>query len=116
MHLQKLLASGVQPACNQHTWLCNGSLSAIPVSDGPSGRVSMGPIRVQHTSVLSRSSAAAAVRIMEVRKAYSADDFEWDMCKSMANDKLNAGNAKLMQTFALETFEKAATQSTEAPS
>ena len=53
---------------------------------------------------------------MEVRKAYSADDFEWEMCKLMANDKLNAGNAKLMQTFALETFEKAATKSTEAPS
>ena len=51
---------------------------------------------------------------MEVRKAYSADDFEWDMCKLMANDKLNAGNAKLMQNFALETFEKAA-RSTEAP-
>ncbi|KAK9832270.1 hypothetical protein WJX74_005007 [Apatococcus lobatus] len=64
---------------------------------------------------LMRKNQMLAVRIMEVRKAYSADDFEWEMCKSMANDKLNAGNAKLMQNFAMETFEKAA-KSTETPS
>lgn len=52
---------------------------------------------------------------MEVRQAYSAEDFEWGICKLMADDKLKAGNAKLMQTFALETFEKAA-KSSEAPS
>lgn len=41
-----------------------------------------------------------ALRVMEVRKAYAAEDFEWDWLQKMALQDLAAGNKKIMKDWA----------------
>lgn len=45
-----------------------------------------------------------AVRIMEVRKAYATNDFEWEWLQSMAVQGLKQGNEKVMKGWAENVF------------
>lgn len=47
-----------------------------------------------------------AVRIMEVRAAYSAEDFEWDHCQRLSVESIVQSNVKLMRSHAKTRFTK----------
>lgn len=55
----------------------------------------------------------AALRIMEVREAYAAEDFEWDMCQKVALKDLKEGNIKLMRDAAVASLTAAAAEHPE---
>lgn len=59
-------------------------------------------------SLLLRKNEMLAMRIMEVRAAYSADDFEWHKVEQMAVRDLRDGNMKLMRGYAESAFKTAA--------
>ena len=46
---------------------------------------------------LSRKNPALALRVMEVRAAYAAEDFEWDQCKRLATEGLAAANLDILK-------------------
>lgn len=46
----------------------------------------------------------AALRVMEVRKAYCAEDFEWDMCRQVAAKDMHEANVGLLRSRAEEAF------------
>ena len=48
-----------------------------------------------------------ALRIMEVRKAYCAEDFEWDICRAVAAKEMHEANVRLLRSRAEETFLRA---------
>lgn len=50
--------------------------------------------------------APAAVRVMEVRAAYAADDFEWDQCARLVGEATQAANVAIMRRHASARFER----------
>jgi len=50
------------------------------------------------------SDVAAALRVMEVRKAYCAEDFEWDVCRQVAAKDMHDANVRLLRSRAEEAF------------
>jgi hypothetical protein len=46
----------------------------------------------------------AGVRVMEVREAYSRDDFEWQECKRLAIKNIKEANVRLLRQYATERF------------
>ncbi|KAG0449643.1 hypothetical protein HPP92_027186, partial [Vanilla planifolia] len=44
-----------------------------------------------------------ALRILEVRSAYSKRDFEWDNLKKLAFKMVDESNTRLMKEYVLET-------------
>ncbi|KAK1297755.1 hypothetical protein QJS10_CPB15g01722 [Acorus calamus] len=46
---------------------------------------------------------ALALRIMQVRSAYSKEDFEWDNLKKLAFKMVDESNTRLMREYVIET-------------
>ena len=46
----------------------------------------------------------AGVRVMEVREAYSAEDFDWKECKELASKGIQEANVRLLRQYATEKF------------
>ena len=46
---------------------------------------------------LSGRNPALALRVMEVRAAYAAEDFEWDQCRRLATEGLAAANLDILK-------------------
>lgn len=44
---------------------------------------------------------------MEVRKAYCAEDFEWEICRAVAAKEMEAANVRLLRSRAEEAFLRA---------
>lgn len=55
--------------------------------------------------------ARAALRVMEVRKAYCAEDFEWDICRKVAAKDMHEANVRLLRNKAEEAFQRSSTAS-----
>jgi hypothetical protein len=60
-----------------------------------------------------RKNEMLAMRIMEVRAAYVAEDFEWDILQKLAIKETKDGNVKLMRQYATDAFAKASVDSTK---
>jgi hypothetical protein len=45
---------------------------------------------------------------MEVRAAYCAEDFEWEICKELAVSGTRSGNVELQREYASVAFKKPA--------
>jgi hypothetical protein len=46
------------------------------------------------------------VRVLDVRKAYCTEDFEWDQCERLAKQGMDTANTALLRKFAAETLER----------
>ncbi|KAK1273480.1 hypothetical protein QJS04_geneDACA022313 [Acorus gramineus] len=49
------------------------------------------------------SSSRGSLRIMQVRSAYSKEDFEWDNLKKLAFKMVDESNTRLMREYVIET-------------
>eukprot|EP00803_Ostreobium_quekettii_P002136 evm.model.scf_577EXC.10 EVM.evm.TU.scf_577EXC.10 scf_577EXC:70796-73927(-) len=47
-----------------------------------------------------------AMRVMEVRSAYCAEDFEWNQCKKVADKDIKDANLRLLREHMVEVYEK----------
>lgn len=46
------------------------------------------------------------MRIMDVRRAYLEEDFEWEMCRKVAQQDMKDSNVNLMRQYADAAFAK----------
>ncbi|KAK9805283.1 hypothetical protein WJX72_010898 [[Myrmecia] bisecta] len=58
-------------------------------------------------TLLLRRNEMLALRIMEVRAAYSVEDFEWESCKKLAVNDIKNANVKMMRQYATDAFKRA---------
>lgn len=57
-----------------------------------------------HDMLTHAPTAAVALRIMEVRRAYVASDFEWDQLKKVSLEVLESETIAVMRQYASEKF------------
>lgn len=65
-------------------------------------------------STMMRKNKMLAMRIMEVRAAYSIEDFEWEMCRKIARQDMKDANVNLMRQYADVAFAKQTDGNNEA--
>lgn len=53
---------------------------------------------------LMKKNKMMAMRVMEVRAEYCKEDFEWDMCKSVAFKNIEATNLRVMRESMAESY------------
>ncbi|GMH45636.1 hypothetical protein BSKO_13593 [Bryopsis sp. KO-2023] len=53
---------------------------------------------------LMKKNKMMALRVMEVRAEYCKEDFEWDMCKSVAVKNIKTTNLKVMRESMAESY------------
>lgn len=56
----------------------------------------------------------AAMRIMEVRRAYCIEDFEWERCRNITRQGMKDANVTLMRQYADIAFAKQTDGNNEA--
>ncbi len=56
-----------------------------------------------------------ALRVMEVRKAYCAENFEWDICRAVAAKEMHEANVRLLRSRAEESFLRTSAGSDSTP-
>jgi hypothetical protein len=52
---------------------------------------------------------------MEVRKAYCAENFEWDICRAVAAKEMHEANVRLLRSRAEESFLRTSAGSDSTP-
>lgn len=57
----------------------------------------------------------AALRVLEVRKAYCEEDFEWDICQQVAAKDMHEANVQLLRSRAEEAFLRSSTDTPGTP-
>lgn len=57
-------------------------------------------------SQLMARNSMLGLRIMEVRSAYCAEDFEWDTLQRVATREMDDANQRLLQKHATESFSR----------
>jgi hypothetical protein len=62
---------------------------------------------------LSRKNPALALRVMEVRAAYAAEDFEWDQCRRLATEGLAEANLDILKARLGSAWDAAASDEEE---
>lgn len=72
------------------------TLQSVPIKDAE-----------QWLGVLMARNSMLAVRIMEVRAAYTAEDFEWHTLQRIANRDMAAANERLLRKHAESMFRVA---------
>ena len=53
--------------------------------------------------------------MLEVRKAYCEEDFEWDMCRQVAARDMHEANVQLLRSRAEEAFLRTSSEQTGPP-
>ncbi|CAL8467490.1 g7028 [Coccomyxa elongata] len=65
--------------------------------------------------LLLKKNEMLALRVLEVRKAYCKEDFEWDICRQVAAKDMHEANVRLLRSRAEEAFLRSSTDTPGTP-
>ncbi|BDA42871.1 Chaperonin-like RBCX protein 1, chloroplastic [Coccomyxa sp. Obi] len=65
--------------------------------------------------LLLKKNEMLALRVLEVRKAYCEEDFEWDICRQVAAKDMHEANVRLLRSRAEEAFLRSNTDTPGTP-